>query len=123
MIRVPGTKRGEKMSMTNACAIECDVDQNEEKKESEIDNAFVHAHRRRIKESQKVFWSRFGVTQSRGSRFELGANIPKPVMLLLRLYFAGRITDEDISSVTQRRAPAHRPAAFSRDLSNPFGSL
>ena|ERR1700737_2461021 len=91
--------------------------------ELEIDNAFVQAYRRRVKESQKVFWSRFGVTQSRGSRFELGANIPKPVMLLLRLYFAERITDNDISSVAQKRPPAHRPAPFNRDLSNPFGSL
>jgi hypothetical protein len=89
----------------------------------EIDNEFIQAYRRRVKESQKVFWSRFGVTQSRGSRFELGANIPKPVMLLLRLYFSERITDDDISSVVQKRAPAHWPASFSRDLSNPFGSL
>jgi hypothetical protein len=92
-------------------------------KGSEIYNAFIQAYRRRVKESQKVFWSRFGVTQSRGSRFELGANIPKPVMILLRLYFAERITDNDISSVAQKRGPAHWPAPFSRDLSNPFGSL
>lgn len=90
---------------------------------AEIDNNFIQGYRRRVRESQKVFWARFGVTQSRGSRFELGANIPKPVMILLRLYFEARITDDDITSVSQRRSPAHRPMAFNRDLSNPFGSL
>jgi hypothetical protein len=90
---------------------------------SEIDSAFIQAYRRRVKESQKVFWSRFGGTQSRGSRFELGANTPKPVMLLLGLYFSERITDNDIFSVAQKRPSAHWPAPFSRDLSNPFGSL
>jgi hypothetical protein len=111
------------MSTIDACSIECDAEALAATDEADIDNTFIQAYRRRIKESQKVFWSRFGVTQSRGSRFELGANIPKPVMLLLRLYFSERITDADISSVTQKPAPAHRPAAFNRDLSNPFGSL
>jgi hypothetical protein len=111
------------MSMIDACSIECDAENVAARDEADIDNAFIQAYRRRIKESQKVFWSRFGVTQSRGSRFELGANIPRPVMLLLRLYFTERITDDDISSVTQKRAPAHRTATFNRDLSNPFGSL
>jgi hypothetical protein len=111
------------MSMIDACSIESEVDAETAPQVADIDNAFVQAYRRKIKESQKVFWSRFGVTQSRGSRFELGANIPRPVMLLLRLYFAQRITDDDISSVTHKRAPAHRPATFNRDLLNPFGSL
>lgn len=90
---------------------------------AEIDNHFIQAYRRKIRESQKIFWARFGVTQSRGSRFELGANIPKPVMILLKLYFEGRITDDDIASVSHRRSTAHRPFVFNRDLSNPFGSL
>ena len=90
---------------------------------AEIDSNFIQAYRRKTRESQKVFWARFGVTQSRGSRFELGANIPKPVMILLRLYFEGRITDDDIASVSVRRPVVHRPTIFNRDLSNPFGSL
>lgn len=95
----------------------------------EINSAFIQAYRKQAKESQKTFWARFGVTQSRGSRFELGANIPKPVMILLRLYFEGRITEDDIRSVSPKRAagPALRPALIgqdlvSRDLSGPFGS-
>lgn len=111
------------MSTIDARSIDSAVRDLAESRGENIDNAFVQAYRRRIRESQKVFWARFGVTQSRGSRFELGANIPKPVMLLLRLYFAHRITDDDISSVLGKRAPAHRPAALSRDLLNPFGSL
>lgn len=89
---------------------------------TEIDSAFIQAYRRRVKESQKTFWARFGVTQSRGSRFELGANIPKPVMILLRLYFEARISDDDIRSVSQKRAGPLRSINVSQDLSTPFGS-
>ncbi|RDU96339.1 XRE family transcriptional regulator [Trinickia dinghuensis] len=89
---------------------------------AEINSAFIQAYRKQVKESQKTFWARFGVTQSRGSRFELGANIPKPVMILLRLYFEARISDEDISSVSQKRMPALRPARVNPDQSTPFGS-
>lgn len=89
---------------------------------TEINSAFVQAYRKQAKESQRTFWARFGVTQSRGSRFELGANIPKPVMILLRLYFEARISDDDIRAVSQKRTPAPRPALVSQDLSTPFGS-
>ncbi len=54
--------------------------------------------RRTKRESQGLFWSRFGVTQSRGSRFEKGADIPKPVAILLELYFAGVVTDSDLEA-------------------------
>lgn len=47
-------------------------------------------------ESQSRFWARFGVTQSRGSRFELGTALPWPVAILLRLYLEGVITDGDL---------------------------
>ena len=33
--------------------------------------------------NQTDFWSPFGVTQSCGSRYELGRNIPRPVQILL----------------------------------------
>jgi hypothetical protein len=42
------------------------------------------------------FWSRFGVTQSSGSRFETGVVIPPPVAILLRLYANGTLKDEDL---------------------------
>ena len=50
----------------------------------------------RKRESQEKFWSRFGVTQSSGSRFETGVVIPPPVAILLRLYVNGRLSDEDL---------------------------
>lgn len=90
---------------------------------TEINSAFIQAYRRQVRESQKTFWARFGVTQSRGSRFELGANIPKPVMILLRLYFEALISDDDIRAVSQKRGTAPRPACINQDRSNPFGSL
>ena len=37
------------------------------------------------KRSQAVFWGTIGVTQSGGSRYESGRNMPKPTALLLNL--------------------------------------
>jgi transcriptional regulator with XRE-family HTH domain len=53
--------------------------------------------RKSRRESQVQFWSRFGVTQSRGSRFELGTEIPSSIAILLKLYFDGKISDQDLS--------------------------
>src|SRR5829696_261229 len=41
--------------------------------------------RRRLQMNQQEFWSRIGVTQSGGSRYESGRTMPKPVRELLRL--------------------------------------
>ena len=41
--------------------------------------------RRRLRLNQQEFWSRVGVTQSGGSRYENGRSIPRPVRELLRL--------------------------------------
>jgi len=41
--------------------------------------------RRRRRMNQQEFWSRVGVTQSGGSRYESGRSMPKPVRELLRL--------------------------------------
>jgi len=38
--------------------------------------------------NQSVFWSRISVTQSGGSRYESGRNLPKPVRVLLHLAYA-----------------------------------
>lgn len=56
----------------------------------------LRKYRRSKRESQGLFWSRFGVTQSRGSRFEKGAEIPRPVAILLELYLNGVLTDGDL---------------------------
>lgn len=41
--------------------------------------------RRRLRLNQQEFWSRVGVTQSGGSRYESGRSMPKPVRELVRL--------------------------------------
>jgi len=41
--------------------------------------------RNRLHLNQEEFWSRIGVTQSGGSRYESGRSMPKPVRELLRL--------------------------------------
>lgn len=41
--------------------------------------------RRKRHMNQQEFWSRVGVTQSGGSRYESGRTMPKPVRELLRL--------------------------------------
>jgi transcriptional regulator with XRE-family HTH domain len=47
--------------------------------------------RRRLHLNQEEFWSRIGVTQSGGSRYESGRSMPKPVRELLRLVHIERI--------------------------------
>jgi len=61
-----------------------------------MDPRVISEYRKSRHESQARFWSRFGVTQSRGSRFEMGADIPSPIAILLRLYLEGKITDCDL---------------------------
>src|SRR5580692_7336576 len=63
---------------------------------SAVDRVLIIAYRKKKKESQRQFWARFGVTQSRGSRFESGAEIPAPVSILLGLYFTKTVTDTDL---------------------------
>ncbi|MES3025959.1 MAG: helix-turn-helix transcriptional regulator [Pseudomonadota bacterium] len=47
-------------------------------------------------ESQAMFWARFGVTQSSGSRFETGLGVPPAVAILIKLYISGRLSDGDL---------------------------
>ncbi|HEY6898260.1 MAG TPA: transcriptional regulator [Rhodocyclaceae bacterium] len=46
--------------------------------------------------NQQQFWSKLGVTQSGGSRYESGRNMPRPVQQLLRLVHVEQI---DINKV------------------------
>lgn len=47
--------------------------------------------RRRMGLNQQQFWAKIGVTQSGGSRYEHGRNIPRPVKELLRLVHVEQI--------------------------------
>ena len=66
-----------------------------------LDAAMLKAMRLSRKETQTRFWGRFGVTQTRGSRFELGQEIPPPVGILIHLYLAGVVSDSDLSRARQ----------------------
>lgn len=41
--------------------------------------------RRKLGLNQQEFWGKLGVTQSGGSRYESGRNMPRPVRALLRM--------------------------------------
>ena len=60
--------------------------------------------RRKLGLNQQQFWSKIGVTQSGGSRYESGRNMPRPVRELLRLVHVEqidiqRIKREDVDIV------------------------
>lgn len=57
--------------------------------------------RRALGLNQQQFWSQVGVTQSGGSRYESGRNIPKPVKELVRLVFVEKIKINEISKDDQ----------------------
>jgi len=52
--------------------------------------------RRKTGMNQQQFWARLGVTQSGGSRYESGRNIPRPVQHLLRLVHVEQIDIQKI---------------------------
>ena len=52
--------------------------------------------RRKIRLSQYDFWNKVGVTQSGGSRYENGRNMPKPVRELVRLVHIQKV---DLSKI------------------------
>lgn len=45
----------------------------------------VRSQREKLGLSQHDFWAHFGTTQSAGSRYESGREIPEPVQILLRI--------------------------------------
>jgi len=47
--------------------------------------------RRKLGMNQQQFWAKLGVTQSGGSRYESGRNMPRPVQHLLRLVHVEQI--------------------------------
>ena len=60
--------------------------------------------RRKLGLNQQQFWSKIGVTQSGGSRYESGRNMPRPVRELLRLVHVEqvdiqRVKKEDVEII------------------------
>ena len=60
--------------------------------------------RKTRRENQTRFWKRFGVTQSRGSRFEQGMEMPSPVKILIKLYFEGVVKEKDLQLARKNTA-------------------
>ena len=66
--------------------------------------ANVGAARKAAGVNQSEFWMKFGVTQSGGSRYESGRNIPAPLKMLMWLLDADRITDKDLADAKKALA-------------------
>jgi transcriptional regulator with XRE-family HTH domain len=56
--------------------------------------------------NQSSFWKKLGITQSGGSRYESGRNVPNPVKLLLALVESGIVTDESLDKASKVIAKA-----------------
>jgi transcriptional regulator with XRE-family HTH domain len=69
----------------------------------------ARAIRRKLGLNQQQFWSQLGVTQSGGSRYESGRNMPRPVQHLLRLVHVeqidiGKVRKEDFEVIEYLKA-------------------
>jgi DNA-binding transcriptional regulator YiaG len=65
-------------------------------RKKKLDFSNIATDRKKDNLNQKDFWARYGVTQSGGSRYESGRNIPKPLAILLWLHRSGKISDKDL---------------------------
>ena len=54
--------------------------------------------RKQVGLNQSDFWSRYGVTQSGGSRYESGRSVPAPLKILLRLHLSGVISEDELKA-------------------------
>lgn len=63
-----------------------------------LDLSNIKDYRLKLRLNQHAFWSGLGVTQSGGSRYESGRNLPKPAALLLTLRETGKIKQSDIDA-------------------------
>ena len=66
----------------------------------------LQAYRQAHGENQAIFWRRFGVTQSGGSRYESGREVPPPTQLLLALFDMGALTEDVLEKARKAIAKA-----------------
>lgn len=64
--------------------------------------------RHRLGLNQSMFWTPFGVTQSGGSRYESGRNIPEPVQILLTIAHGTAKQSEAVVSWLRREDDVKR---------------
>ncbi len=79
----------------------------------------IWALRRLMRLSQTEFWSKVGVSQSCGSRFENGNRIPTPIRLLIDVIYvhsidASKVKHEDMAIIEYLQQ--HRADLYSRLL-------
>ena len=63
------------------------------RKKLDMSGGFLSKLRKKLGMNQQQFWSPLGVTQSGGSRYESGRNMPKPVRLLVYLFYVSPSVD------------------------------
>lgn len=69
-------------------------------KNVKLDLSNIADYRKKLRVNQQTFWSPLGVTQSGGSRYESGRNLPRPVALLVTMRASGQITEADLAAAT-----------------------
>lgn len=64
----------------------------------------IRAYRLSRGENQTQFWTRFGVTQSGGSRYESGREVPTPVAILVFAFSAGLLDEKTLGKLRRKVA-------------------
>lgn len=62
----------------------------------------IKAYRLSRDENQTQFWTRFGVTQSGGSRYESGRGLPIPVAMLVLAFAAGLLDEKSLEKLRRK---------------------
>jgi hypothetical protein len=57
----------------------------------------LRAYRQSREQNQSDFWRPLGLTQSAGSRYEIGRALPTPTALLVVLRELGKVSDRDLA--------------------------
>lgn len=62
----------------------------------------LRAYRESLGENQTTFWNRFGATQSGGSRYESGREMPVPLAMLMLAFADGLLDDAAIGKLRRK---------------------
>ena len=57
--------------------------------------------------NQQQFYANLGITQSAGSRYEAGRDLPTPTAILLELVASGAVSEEQLLEARQRVQATH----------------
>ncbi len=64
----------------------------------QLTDAEIKGLRRKLGLNQSEFWTPLGVTQSGGSRYESGRNIPNPTSMLIHLVYLSNNPADDLQA-------------------------